>query len=199
MATFKRVMLTETDNSVTEKSSFMPSANNHSVKKQLDKFDNTYTSKKLNELYSEFDAITFNTPTVSANNLSEVMALTEQSSVSFKTKLYLTSAILVTLLLAFLAIYNVFVINGLNAGIKLLQEEVTQTTAEYDAIYNYNSQLQDQSVIADKVSDMGFVDVSSNYVINIPLMETVPLEETESSTNWFNEFCNFIKGVFGGK
>ena len=48
------------------------------------------------------------------------------AQVSFKTAVYVTTAVIVTLLLAFLAIYNIFVINGLNSNIQLLQEDMWQ-------------------------------------------------------------------------
>ena len=120
MASYKRVVLTETENAVTESAAFNQAPAKTTLRKQLDKFDNSYTSKKLNELYNEFDAITFNSPSLSATTTAEVAAYMQQNTAnSFRAKVYLASSILVRWLFAFLAIYNIFVINRLNAGITL--------------------------------------------------------------------------------
>ncbi len=191
MASYKRVVLTERDHFLQEQPS--------TTKKQLEKFDNSYTSKKLNELYEEFDAITFNTPSISSNTITQVNALVEQQTgLSFRTKLYLSSAIVITMLLAFLAIFNIFVINNLNAGISLLQEEITTTETDYAALYDYYNELRNSSNITQRVTAEGFSQVSSNSVISIPLTPTYEVSNVQAQTNWFNELCNFLGGLLGG-
>ena len=59
MASYKRIVLTEHDSAPT-------ATINSDVKKQLNRFDTTYTSKKLNELYNEFDAMAVNNETVNS-------------------------------------------------------------------------------------------------------------------------------------
>lgn len=197
MAGYKRVVLTERDNFVKETVAEKSGVN--TVKKQLEKFDNSYTSKKLNELYSEFDAITFDTPSISSTTITHAESYAEKASaVSYKTKLYLASALLITLLLSFLAIYNIFVINGLNSGIKLLQEEVTTTEYDYQTLYDYYKQLKNLNNITEKVNNNGFGELSSNSIVNISLVETQNVEHFSSSTNWFDQLCDFIRGMFGG-
>lgn len=197
MAGYKRVVLTERENLVKETSPYKGNAN--TVKKQLDKFDNSYTSQKLNQLYSEFDAITFDPPSISSATITHADSfLKNESAVSYKTKLYLASALLITLLLSFLAIYNIFVINVLNGGIKLLQEEVTTTEYDYQTLYDYYKQLKNVNNITEKVNNNGFGELSSNSIVNISLIETLNLESISSSTNWFDQLCDFIRGVFGG-
>lgn len=197
MAGYKRVVLTERENLVKETSPYKGNAN--TVKKQLDKFDNSYTSQKLNQLYSEFDAITFDAPSIASTTITHADSfLKSESAVSYKTKLYLASALLITLLLSFLAIYNIFVINGLNGGIKLLQEEVTTTEYDYQTLYDYYKQLKNVNNITEKVNNNGFGELSSNSIVNISLIETLNIESISSSTNWFDQLCDFIRGMFGG-
>lgn len=188
---YRRVVLTERDSHLNLNNGV------NVAKKQLEKFDNSYTSKKLNELYKEFDAITFNTPSISSVSLTEPNVMVEKTSVSFRTKLYLTSAILITLILAFLAIYNIFVINKFNSGIKWLQEEVSIAETDYKNLYDYNKQLSNLNNINNRIVQEGFGEISSN-TINIPLIEIKEVSDLVVKSNWFNDLCNFIGGLFGG-
>lgn len=196
MAGLKRVVLTERDQNLTQTGFGEGSG---SAQKQLQKFDTSYSSKKLNELYQEFDAITFGAPNISATTLTQENAYVEQqSAMSVKAKIYISAAILVTLLFAFLAIYNIFVINGLNAGIKLLQEEVQVSESDYKTLYDYYNQLRNSTNISGRVTEEGFAEVSSQSIIDIPLSETQPVAQLTFSSNWFNDLCNFLGGLFGG-
>ena len=109
MAGLKKIMLTETESKVDNDSS--------SVMKQLEKFDNTYTnsatetSKKLENLYNEFDSITFNNSNTISANVEETKTAV-MAKTSLKVKVYLACAIITTIMLMFLAIYNIFVIKA---------------------------------------------------------------------------------------
>ena len=65
MASYKRVVLKETETDA--KSGYAT----NDVQQQLNKFDTSYTSKKLNDLYNEFDSITFNSDVASSTIVKE--------------------------------------------------------------------------------------------------------------------------------
>lgn len=200
MASYKRVVLTERNNTVSEKNDMKQNVSSNAVKKQINSFDNSYTSKKLDELYNEFDAITFNSPSISNTTISQVNAYVEsKSEVSFRTKLYLTSAVLVAVLMLFLAIYNIFVINELNSGIKLLQEKVSVVQVEQSNAYSYyTNELNDANKILNRVVKEGYEEISSNSVVELPLIEVKQVANQNVTSNWFNDLCNFVAGLFGG-
>ena len=54
MASYKRVVLTECD---TTTENTVDNYQQNDVQTQMNKFDNTYTSKKLNELYNQYKGI----------------------------------------------------------------------------------------------------------------------------------------------
>lgn len=192
MGAYKRVVLTEKANSVPTMSS--------DVQKQMNKFDNTYTSKKLNELYNEFDSITFGSDVVNSTILQENAVDVQKPYATFKTTVYLTTAIIVTLLLAFLAIYNIFVINNLNSNIQLLQEDVAAAQTQFDSVKLQNTQLTEQELeqLINSTLQGNYGDISTNGVINVELLQTTPEIEPEIATNWFDQVCTFFSSVFGG-
>ena len=193
MAGYKRVVLTEQETTTQVDNNYQQT----DVQKQMDKFESTYTSKKLNELYNQFDAITFNDVNTSTI-VKENAVVATKSQADFKTVVYLTTAIIVTLLLAFLAIYNIFVINGLNSSIQLLQEEVTVAETQLNAL-NSNELTEEQlkTLIASSLSG-NYQDITSNGFADVTMLETTSGTTYEIETNWFDELCGFLSSVFGG-
>lgn len=193
MGNYKRVVLKETEKNV-------PNVNVGSdVQKQLNKFDTSYTSKKLNDLYNEFDSITYNSvsgATIVKNNATEETKIKD----SFKVMVYLTTAIIVTLLLSFLAIYNIFVINNLNSGIQLLQEDVAVAENEFNTLNNNLNKLTEaelKQLIKNSLNG-NYDDISSNGFINVGVLETTTVNNYSTDTNWFDKLCTFLSNLFGG-
>ncbi len=194
MASYKRVMLTERETPVAQN----PQAVQNDVNAQLNKFDTTYTSKKLNDLYNQFDSITFNDVN-NATIVKENVMVQTGAQVSFKTAVYLTTAVIVTLLLAFLAIYNIFVINGLNSNIQLLQEDVAVAEAQFNNLNNQNNLTEEELKQLIKNSLKGnYDDISDNGFVSVALLETNPTGNYDIDTNWFDQFCTFLSNLFGG-
>lgn len=194
MASYKRVVLTECD---TTTENTVDNYQQNDVQTQMNKFDNTYTSKKLNELYNQFDSITFNDVN-SATIVKENVAVGAVSQVNFKTVVYLTTAVIVTLLLAFLAIYNIFVINNLNSNIQLLQEDVTVAEAQFNSLSNNELTEEQLKQLIQSSLQGNYGDIATNGFINVSTLETTNAETFELETNWFDEFCTFLSNIFGG-
>lgn len=194
MASYKRVVLTECD---TTTENTVDNYQQNDVQTQMNKFDNTYTSKKLNELYNQFDSITFNDVN-SATIVKENVAVGAVSQVNFKTVVYLTTAVIVTLLLAFLAIYNIFVINNLNSNIQLLQEDVAVAEAQFNSLSNNELTEEQLKQLIQSSLQGNYGDIATNGFINVSTLETTNAETFELETNWFDEFCTFLSNIFGG-
>ena len=192
MANLKRVVLKETESEKLNMSS-------ESINNQMNRFDNTYTSKKLNDLYNEFDSITFSdeieNATVVKNDAVDVKA-----STSFKVNVYLTTAITVVALFAFLAIYNIFVINNLNAGIKMLENNVAESEVVLQNLAGQTSGLTEAELIALIEETYGgeFGEVAQSSIYEIPNITVTSSATTQSSSNWFDSLCSFLCSIFGG-
>ena len=193
MASYKRIVLTEHDSAPT-------ATINSDVKKQLSRFDTTYTSKKLNELYNEFDAMAVNNETVNSTIVKTNAVDTVDVYAKAKVIIYLTTTIIVTALLAFLAIYNIFVINGLNSNINLLQEDVETAQQQYDNLRKNFGDLSEAELRAliNEAFNGEYGDIESNGSNSVGMLDTNNSSAEQVSTNWFDQLCTFLSNLFGG-
>ncbi len=193
MASYKRIVLTEHDSTPT-------ATINSDVKKQLSRFDTTYTSKKLNELYNEFDAMAVNNETVNSTIVKTNAVDTVDVYAKAKVIIYLTTTIIVTALLAFLAIYNIFVINGLNSNINLLQEDVETAQLQYDNLRKNFGDLSEAELRAliNEAFNGEYGDIESNGSNSVGMLDTNNGSAEQVSTNWFDQLCTFLNNLFGG-
>ncbi len=193
MASYKRIVLTEHDSAPT-------ATINSDVKKQLNRFDTTYTSKKLNELYNEFDAMAVNNETVNSTIVKTNAVDTVDVYAKAKVIIYLTTTIIVTALLAFLAIYNIFVINGLNSNINLLQEDVETAQQQYDNLRKNFGDLSEAELRAliNEAFNGEYGDIESNGSNSVGMLDTNNSSAEQVSTNWFDQLCTFLSNLFGG-
>ena len=193
MSAFGKVAYTENDNIVKETTS--ENFNSQSVvEEQVDKFDNSY-SVKLQELYNEYDKVTLDEERIREVTQIKVNAVSKK--VPFKLALVMTTSIIITLLLAFLCIYNITVINGMSSGINYLQEEVAQyeyNLAEAQTLYGkYTSEENIQS----ELKDLGYDNITSSNIVAINVADSVEVQDLQAETNWFDAVCNFISQIFG--
>lgn len=194
MSAYGKVSFADTENASQEV--LTQEFNNESVvEEQVSKFDTTYTAEKLQELYNEYDKITLDQEKI--NSLTQVKTNAVGKQVPFRVALVMTTTVLVTLLLAFLCIYNIFVINGISNNINYLQEEVT--SYEYDLVQaeGLYQNLTNTNNIQNELAEMGFESIASSNVVAVSVPEKVEVIELHGETNWFDGFCNFVGQIFG--
>lgn len=165
------------------------------VDKQVEKFDNNYNAQKLQELYNEYDRITIDEEKL--KSLTQVKTNAVSRKVPFRLALAMSTTLVVTLLLAFLCIYNIFVINNMSSSIGYLQEEVIsceESLAKSEGLYN---QLTDPTNIKNELREMGYDEIASSNIVAITVPESAEVIELKGETNWFDAFCNFLSRIFG--
>ena len=193
MSAYGKVSYTESDNQVVE--SVSESVENSAVEKQVEKFDTSFNAERLQKLYAEYDKITIDEDKI--ESLTQIKANAISKHVPFRLVLGVTTTAIITLLLAFLCIYNIFVINGMDSSIRYLQEDVMsyeQTLAKSEAVY---SELTDISNIKAELTEMGYSDVTSSNIVTVSVGEKAEVIELQGETNWFDAICNFLGRVFG--
>ncbi len=194
MSAFGKVSYSENDVESTEdvKQEFETTS---TVSEQVEKFDNSYTHAKLKDLYEQYDKITIDEEKLKSVSQVKTNAVTKK--VPFRVTLYMTTAMLVTLLLAFLCIYNITVINAMGSSIDYKQEEVINYEYDLANARTIYEDLTNVDNIQSELSDLGYsVDASSNIVaISVP--EKTEVIELQAETNWFDAFCNFLSRIFG--
>ena len=118
MSAFGKVTFSENDATAFESVTEEVGAN--VVEQQVEKFDTSYSVEKLQELYSEYDKITIDEEKI--KSLTQVKTNAISKAVPFRTVLVVTTTAIVALLLAFLCVYNIFVINNMGNSIGYLQK-----------------------------------------------------------------------------
>lgn len=195
MSAYGKVLLNENDGVASEIVT-NEEATNSVIDEQVGKFDNNYaTNEKLQELYNEFDKITLDQEKIKEYTQIKTNAVAKK--VPFRVALAMTTTVIVAVLLAFLCIYNIFVINGMSSGINYLQEEVV--SAEYDltkaqGIYE---NLTSTDNIKSELSEMGYSEIPSSNIVAVSVPESVEVTDLQGQTNWFDSVCNFLSRIFG--
>ena len=194
MSAYGKVSFTDNDN-VSSEVLTQDFSNESVVEEQVSKFDTSYTAEKLQELYNEYDKITLDQEKISS--LTQVKTNAVSKQVPFRVALVMTTTVIVTLLLAFLCIYNIFVINGMSSNINYLQEEVA--SYEYDLVQSQGlyKKLTDTNNIQYELSEMGFESIASSNIVAVSVPDKVEVIELQGETNWFDGFCNFVSRIFG--
>lgn len=169
---------------------------NSVVEEQVSKFDNNYaTNEKLQELYNEFDKITLDQDKLKEYTQIKTNAVTKK--VPFRLALTMATTLIVTVLLIFLCVYNIFVINGMTSNINYLQEEVV--SAEYDLTkaQGLYDNLTSTDNIKNELTDMEYSEIPSSNIVAVNVPESVEVKDLQGQTNWFDAVCNFLSRIFG--
>ena len=196
MSAFGKVSMTDNDNIASEIVSSDNTSTNSVVEEQVNKFDNSYaTNEKLQELYNEFDKITLDQDKIKEYTQVKTNAVTKR--VPFRMALAMTTTLIVTVLLIFLCVYNIFVINGMSNNINYLQEEVV--SAEYDLTkaQGLYDNLTSTDNIKNELADMGYSEIPSSNIVAVNVPESVEVNDLQGQTNWFDVVCNFLSRIFG--
>lgn len=165
------------------------------IEEQVDKFDSSYTQARLKDLYEQYDKITIDEERL--KSVTQVKVNAVKNVIPFRTILVMSTSVLVTLLLAFLCIYNISVINGMSSNIQLLQEEVIQYEYELANSQTIYEDLTSVENIQTELTDMGYSDIASSNIVAISVPEKTEVVELQAETNWFDAFCNFLSQIFG--
>lgn len=197
MGAFRKLVINESNNSVT--TNVDNDLNYNTMQSQIEKFDTSYSNEKVRDLLEEFDSITIN-ETDLEKDIVVKNDVVEKTAISVKAKIYLTSAVLVSALLLFLAIYNIFVINNLNSGIKILEGNINNTYAIFESVEGQYQALTSTPTEAEiqALKEQGFVEISSDNIKYLELGAKSTVESVNAPSNWFDAFCNFVSGLFGG-
>lgn len=205
MSVFGKVSYTNNESASTETVTQSIESTSQ-VQEQVEKFDTSYNTEKLQELYAEYDKITIDEEKIKSFTQTKTNAVS--TAVPFRLILGISTTAIVSLLLIFLCVYNIFVINGLNGNIQYLQEEVIsceQRLIESEGIYNSLITITDKDMDTIK-NELHYVEPnidsetgeSTSFVIEtVTVSDKAEVIELQGETNWFDAFCNFLSRVFG--
>lgn len=194
MSAYSNVSYTENDEIANEMVA-EPEDNTSVMDEQVAKFDTNFSNEKLEALYNEYDRITLDEDKI--KSLTQVKTNAVVRAVPFRTVLVMSTTLLITLLLAFLCIYNISVINSMNGSINYLQEEVISYESELFEQEGLYVRLTSTDNIQQELAQMGYEEMSSSNIVAVSIPEKVEVTTLSAPTNWFDAFCNFLSRIFG--
>ena len=203
MSAFGKVTYNENENTAVE-SVVEEIENVSALDKQVEKFDTNISADKLQKLYEEYDKITIDEEKI--KSFTQVKANAVSKAMPFRLVLGITTTAIVSVLLLFLCVYNIFVINGMSDSISYLQGEVVsyqQELVQSEGVYKQNSDLSNIGNSLEGYVPMEKVDESTssedlgNKIVTVSVPESAEVIELQGETNWFDSICNFLSRVFG--
>ena len=195
MSSYGKVSYVENDTEVME-SVAEETMNTSTIDSQVNKFDNSYTTQKLQDLYNEYDKITIDEDKIRSVIQVRTNAVATQKA-SFRSVVLLTTSLIVAVLLAVLCIYNITVINGMGSSINCLQEEVITYQADLSQVESLYNSLTSTENIQAELTEMGYSELASSNIVAINVPDKTVVTDLEADSNWFDAVCNFVSQIFG--
>lgn len=163
------------------------------VEKLRQKFkdDRTQENSEINKIESKVSSV-IEKPNydyiaeLSESQRKKVYVISHEEAVQPKKRVSKLTAIVISLLFAIFGVWGIVNI----ATIDNLAGQITEVSTEYELnLINYLKNLY--SLDATNSENM------ENLFETIP-DESLPPEQIAKQSNWFDRFCNFIAGLFGG-
>lgn len=117
--------------------------------------------------------------------------------INLRGKLVIMVASVTFILFAFLAIFNAITITNLNKNITKLNAEIIAEQRVLNEMQQTYNLLTDEERLKLKATDKGFVDYDSSQIFEFNVSEQISTSSAGKTSNWFNEFCNWISALFG--
>ncbi len=154
MAQMGRIVLTEKPTKII--STVDDAVESDVVASQSKKFSTNYKSNKIEELYNEFDSVTLSKDQIEGSNARAIGMKKRQ----FKSRLILATSMIVAIMFAFLAIFNIFVIKDSSKGIESLQRDYATIENERQSVQaNYDS-TSDQAKLVEQLVKRGYRQIN---------------------------------------
>ena len=120
-----------------------------------------------------------------------------KAAVSTKTKVAIVAYIAVVLLAIIGISFCGVAVSGAFKSMAALEGEyatVSGDLAELEALINADNYEE----LAKRAEELGFIDANDATSHTYELLETRPAQNFKIDTNWFDQLCDWLSGVFGG-
>ena len=120
-----------------------------------------------------------------------------KTAVSTKTKVAIVAYIAVVLLAIIGISFCGVAVSGAFKSMAALEGEyatVSGDLAELEALINADNYEE----LAKRAEELGFIDANDAPSHTYELLETRPAQNFKIETNWFDQLCDWLSGVFGG-
>lgn len=120
-----------------------------------------------------------------------------KTAVPTKTKVAIVAYIAVVLLAIIGISFCGVAVSGAFKSMAALEGEyatVSGDLAELEALINADNYEE----LAKRAEELGFIDANDATSHTYELLETRPAQNFKIETNWFDQLCDWLSGVFGG-
>lgn len=117
--------------------------------------------------------------------------------ISSKTKVAIVAYIAVVLAAIIGISFCGVAVSGAFSSMAALEGEyatVSGDLAELEALINADNYEK----LAERAEELGFIDANDATSHTYELLETRPAQNFKIETNWFDQLCDWLSGVFGG-
>lgn len=140
-------------------------------------------------------------PSTQTLNMSYARNYSEQtrvaSKINVKTKVMIASyaiivlGLIIAVTLCGVSVSGSFAVTtSLNAEYSDVATRVAQLTEQI--------QTEDYASMAEKATQLGYIDASESNSQTYTEIETRPAQNFDIQTNWFDSLCDWLSGAFGG-
>lgn len=146
--------------------------------------------KKYNQQTSEA------TQQQTTNKVQAKETAVAKTAVSTKTKVAIVAYIAVVLLAIIGISFCGVAVSGAFKSMAALEGEyatVSGDLAELEALINADNYEE----LAKRAEELGFIDANDATSHTYELLETRPAQNFKIETNWFDQLCDWLSGVFG--
>lgn len=161
-----------------------------------------YEVQKNYSMYSDEDVVqedrrvTMAMPSVIRKS-HEVQEVVPQAKLKLRArgKIAITVYSIILLTLIAFAIYNAVAINQMQALVAAKnQTYITQSVVINDLLEEYNNLGSDERIL-EEVEGV-FIEPTENHIVRVSLGSMEERPETSVESNWFEELCKFLSGLF---
>lgn len=135
-------------------------------------------------------------PTIRSESKESEAAVEAKQSIDSRTKLILGVYASIVLILSALVIATGIYLSSTNARINDLDNELAVKNATITRQLSELNMLSDEDALTGRAFNRGMEKIEDAEVVDLLPMHEAPTYE--GTTNWFDSFCDWLSGVFGG-
>ncbi|MBQ9790774.1 MAG: hypothetical protein IJW24_04215 [Clostridia bacterium] len=121
---------------------------------------------------------------------------TAKIKIRARGKIAITVYSIILVALITFAIYNAVAIGALKGEVDAKNQTYISQLADINALQVQYNELGLDETIMNKAGENGFIQSTENDIVRVSKVEMDQREETEVETNWFEDLCQFLSGLF---
>ena len=156
-----------------------------------------YSYARYDDVTTEEQERTMAMPNVIRQSKEKVQPVESESKVKLRARAKIAITVYSIILLSLIAfsIYNAVAINQMQALVDAKnQTYITESIVINDLLNEYNNLGSSDRILSEVEGE--FIEPTENHIIRVSRGSMEEREETKIESNWFEELCEFLSGLF---